>query len=189
MFNSEIEYTFIQTDRGGDTDLHISCSLYKFFVRSQRTLDVRKYIVEVKYYGESLYTIDYYAKLSTRKHPNKYKLKTNQYTFGQVGSTMLRIMASIINVVDSRACFGILAATLIEEGLNNESNKRFHAYSRTLSRVAERKEVTEELNPFKNVAMLAIEEISSIFVITEPRTDDEKQHVVDRYQEIFRDVF
>ena len=188
MFDSQLCYYFVQKNGSGEKELHYNCLIYKFFVRSQRTGDRRKYIVEVKDYGASLYTIDFYARLSTRNHLNKYRLKTNQFTFGQVAATLLRIMSSIITQIDTRACFGILAATLPEED-SDESTKRFTTYGRILRRVAKPADVGLEPNPFENVSILTIAARSAIFVLSEPRNDHEKQDVIEKYLEIFREVF
>lgn len=188
MFDSQLCYHFVQNNRGRTEDLHRSCLVYKFFVKSQRTGDRKKYIVEIKNYGSSLYTIDFYAKLSTRNHPAKYRLATNQFTFGQVAATLLRIMSSFITQTDARACFGILAATLPEEK-SDESTKRFITYSRILRRVAKPSAVEQEPNLFANVSILTIAARSAIFVLSEPRNDHEKQAVIEKYLEIFREVF
>lgn len=188
MFDSQLRFSFVQKNRGKQGELHCNCLIYKFFVKSQRTRDRRKYIVEVKDYGSSLYTIDFYAKLSTRNHPNKYRLKTNQFTFGQVAATLLRIISSLITQVDERACFGILATTLPEEK-SDKSTKRFVAYSRILRRIAKPSDAEPEPNPFENVSILTIAERSAIFVLSEPRNDHEKQDVIEKYLEIFREVF
>lgn len=188
MFDSQLRYYFVQKNKGREAELHRSCLIYKFFVKSQKTGDRRKYIVEVKNYGSSLYTIDFYAKLSTRNHPDKYRLTTNQFTFGQVAATLLRIMSSVITQTDARACFGILAATLPGEK-SDYSTKRFVTYSRILRRIAKPSDTELEPNPFANVSILTITERSTIFVLSEPRNDHEKQDVIEKYLEIFREVF
>ncbi|RZK22454.1 MAG: hypothetical protein EOO56_08555 [Hymenobacter sp.] len=81
-----------------------------------------------------------------------------------------------------------MAATLPEEE-SDESTKRFVIYSRILRRIAKPNDTDLEPNPFENVSILTIAEHSAIFVLSEPRSDHEKQDAIEKYLEIFREVF
>lgn len=170
MFNSPIAFRFVQKRRNkGSEESFLDEYIYVFRVRNHSSI---KYVVNIKDYGDNILTIEFYPKIAS---PDKYKALTNQYKFGQVGSTILEIML-YIQVSLGISCFGILAASLLGE-IDNELNKRFVVYTEIL-----RRKVDETL-----YSVLGVQENSYIFVIPNVRLIDSNNLIL-RYEQIFKET-
>lgn len=95
-------------------------------------------------------TIEFYPKVQAK---NKYKMLTYQYRFPSVASTVLAIMRTIQEEIGV-SCFGLLAASLIDE-TDNDANKRYLTYVNILTSKSD-KEVYK---------VLGVPENSYIFII------------------------
>lgn len=176
MFNTILLYRFVQRNRNrteGRTSWLYE-DIYKFFIHSPSSR--RKYLVEVHAYADHLYTVDFYAKVHD---VNRYRLRTNQQAAGQLGGTVLDIIAGIIRA-DPQACFGFIAAAMLDE-ISDESTKRFKLYKRMLElKIDARRNVT-----------LTKPETSSIFILPNALANNllMQQLITDRYEHIFREAF
>lgn len=148
--------------------------IYKFFIHSRDSR--RKYLVEVHGYADHLYTVDFYAKV---QDVNRYRLRTNQHAAGQLGGTVLEIIANIIRT-DPQACFGFIAAAMLDEA-SDANTRRFQLYTKMLEL---------KINPAR-YKVTAFAQTSTIFVLpvalaTQPGT---LQQLINRYDSIFREAF
>ena len=92
MFNTVLPYRFVQRNRNRlGRESWLSESIYTFFIHTRTSR--RKYLVEVREYSGHLYTVDFYAKVHD---VNRYRLRTNQHAAGQLGGTVLDIIARTI---------------------------------------------------------------------------------------------
>lgn len=176
MFNTVLPYRFVQRNRnltqGRESWLYED--IYKFFMHSPSSR--RKYLVEVHAYADHLYTVDFYAKVD---NPNRYRLRTNQHAAGQLGGTVLDIIAGIVRA-DPQACFGFIAAALLHE-TSDESTKRFRLYTRMLEL---------KIDAQRSI-VLTKPQTSSIFVLPNALADNllMQDLITDRYERIFRETF
>ena len=176
MFNTILPYCFVQRNRNR-TEGRASWlyeDIYKFFIHSPSSR--RKYLVEVHAYADHLYTVDFYAKVH---NVNRYRLRTNQYAAGKMGGTVLDIIAGIIRQ-DPQARFGFIAAAMLYE-TSDESTKRFRLYTRMLELKID--PTRYRVEAFKNS--------STIFVLPTALTNQPAalQHLIHRYDSIFREAF
>lgn len=176
MFNTVLPYRFIQRNRnltqGRASWLYED--IYKFFIHSPNSR--RKYLVEVHAYADHLYTVDFYAKVHD---VNRYRLRTNQGAAGQMGGTVLDIIARII-CHDPQACFGFIAAAMLDE-TSDENTRRFQLYTRMLElKVDPTRYRVEALRKNSSIFVLPI------IVASQPAA---LQQIINRYDRIFRETF
>ncbi|MBC7449242.1 MAG: hypothetical protein H7330_14415 [Hymenobacteraceae bacterium] len=110
MFDSPQPFRFVQRNRprpGGP--VYRWAYVYAFFARSAHGR--RKYVAEVHEYADGLFTMDFYAKLSSQSQ-NKYRVATNQFAMGRIGATLLAILGPFM-ASRPDACLGVLGASLV----------------------------------------------------------------------------
>lgn len=184
MFDRRFPYCLVQRNaspRIGKRKSWLWEDIFKFFVASPSSR--RKYLVEIRCYPDHLHTADFYAK--TPGSPDRYRLRTNQFSMGPIGGTVLDILARVLRA-NPAACFGFLAAALVDE-TEDRMTKRFRVYTRMLqSRIN-----AAEPNVFRDVRLIVDEATSAIFVLPQHLAvnPDEIARIVARYQEIFRETF
>ena len=120
--------------------------------------------------------MDFYAKVHD---VNRYRLRTKQGAAGQMGGTVLDVLARIIRH-DPKACFGFIAAAMLNE-TSDDNTRRFQLYTKML-------ELKVDPTRYK---VAALKKTSTIFVlpvalVAQP---DALQKIIDRYDCIFRETF
>ncbi len=132
--------------------------------------------MEVHAYADHLYTVDFYAKVHD---VNRYRLRTNQGAAGQMGGTVLDIIARVIRH-DPQACFGFIAAAMLHE-TSDENTRRFQLYTRMLEL---------KVDPTR-YRVEALRKNSSIFVLPAIAASQPAalQQIINCYDRIFRETF
>lgn len=176
MFNTILPFRFVQRNRNlteGRTSWLYE-DIYKFFIHSLSSR--RKYLVEVHAYADHFYTVDFYAKVH---NVNRYRLRTNQHSAGQMGGTVLDIIARIIRH-DPQACFGFIAAAMLDES-TDVSTRRFQLYTRMLEL---------KVDPMR-YKVEALRQTSTIFVVPVALAaqPNKLQQIIEHYDGIFRETF
>ncbi len=176
MFNTVLPYRFVQRNCN-QTEGRASWldeDIYKFFIHSPSSR--RKYLVEVHAYPDHLYTVDFYAKVHD---VNRYRLRTNQHAAGQMGGTVLDIIAGIIRA-DPQACFGFIAAAMLHE-ISDANTKRFRLYTRILEL---------KINPLRNKLVLRpLQSAIFVFPVAVATQEVFVDSIIARYEIIFAEAF
>ena len=171
MFDSPLPIRLAHiANNKSDNESFIRQFIYVFFIKDN--MRKVKYIACVKQYDNQLLTIEFYAKIHAK---DKYKILTNQFKFGHIGSTILRIMNEI-QVKIGISCFGILSASLLNE-LDNLSNKRYRVYVNILQR---------KIDPDKFL-VTGVPENSYIFIMPFNLASNSEQIYL-QYETIFKET-
>ncbi len=171
MFDSPIKFRLAQVQSNKQKEETFKRQ-YVYVFHCKDELGMVKYIATIKEYENNQLTIEFYPKVHAK---DKYKILTYQYRFPSVASTVLAIMRTIQEEIGV-SCFGLLAASLIDE-IDNDANKRYLTYVNILSRKSDK-------DVYK---VLGVPENSFIFII--PIFDlVNKETIILRYEEIFKET-
>ncbi len=173
MFDKPYTFTFVQKNKSRNgVKRHAYEYIYKFYIHKNHSC--RKYIVEVKEYDRKLFTLDFYAKTPSDHLNQKYRLKTNQFSGGRLGATILTILKNVF-IEHGVIGYGMAGAALPNEN-TNEFTKRFQIYVKILRRATK-----------TNFEVFENKKNSFIFIIHKEHVED-KEQIFSEYEQILREI-
>jgi len=173
MFDTSSHFYLVQIRKNKLSDSLASEEyIYKFFMKNN--LCRVKYLVNFIVYPNQLIRIDFYPKINS---DNKYRLLTNQFKFGTIGGTLLKIMNDFTYRTGINT-FGMLCAQTLKEMQmeQNHNTKCLKVYKGVLSRTLD----PTVYSIYENSTF------STIFVIPNIRLNDKKDIIL-YYGKIFEE--